>query len=104
MTFDPEHHDHDDDENCLDDEGNVVRWVTQQPPAPPEWEFSWWDMAGVASTTIAGVLTTLGQGMNILSREFYAAGQWSRKQREFFRRRTLIAEDIRSLEEGGGHG
>lgn len=105
MTFDPNNHEHDEDGDCLDDEGNVFDWHATPPqPEQPNYEWSFWDLAGVTATTVGGVFMIFNQGLNLLAREFYAAGQWSRGQKEKARNRTLIADDIRSLERGGGDG
>lgn len=99
MTFDPNNHEHDDDENCLDDEGNVFNWAAGQAE-DPNWEFSPWDLAGVFAHTMGGVMSMVSQGFTLLAREFYAAGQFSRGQRVEKLKRRSIVEDIRALERG----
>lgn len=97
MTFDPNNHEHDEDENCLNDDGSIhVHEVVE-----PNWEFSGWDVLGVVAHTLGGVGNMLGQGFTLLAREFYAAGQFSRQQRVEKSKRRSILEDIRELERGG---
>lgn len=103
-SFDPNNHEHDGDENCLNDDGSVHVF---EEAADPNWEWSPWDGLGVLAHTLGGVMNMVGQGFTLLAREFYAAGQFSRKQREEMRakfeaaqRRKLIIDDIRSLERG----
>lgn len=103
MTFDPNNHEHDEDENCLNDDGSIH----VHEMAEPNWEFSGWDVLGVVAHTLGGVGNMLGQGLSLLAREFYAAGQFSRGHKaamraeaEHIARRRLIVEDIRSLERG----
>lgn len=52
------------------------------PGGIPTWRFSWWDMAGVFATGVGGLFTMVGQTGNLLAREFMAAANWSRQQRE----------------------
>lgn len=98
MTFDPNNHEHDEDENCLNDDGSVHVFEEQDP----NWEFSGWDVLGVAAHTLGGMAQMASQGLQLLAREFYAAGQFSRKQREEKSKRRSIMDDIRELERGSG--
>src|SRR5690242_16885169 len=46
----------------------------------PCWKFELWDMAGVMTTTVAGLFLTIGQGLNLAAREFSAMAQWRRQR------------------------
>lgn len=96
-SFDPNNHEHDDEDNCLNDDGSVHVF---EGPEDPNWEFSAWDIAGVLSHTLGGMASMASQGLQLLAREFYAAGQFSRKQRAEKSKRRSIIEDIRALERG----
>lgn len=97
MTFDPNNHEHDDDENCLNEDGSIHFHEVDEDP---NWEFSPWDLAGVFAHTMGGVMSMVSQGFTLLAREFYAAGQFSRGQRVEKLKRRSIVEDIRALERG----
>lgn len=96
-SFDPNNHEHDEDENCLNEDGSIHVYGLPEP----NWEFSGWDLLGVAAHTIGGMANMAGQGFQLLAREFYAAAQFSRQQRVEKAKRRSILEDIRELERGG---
>lgn len=52
------------------------------PGGLPTWRFSPWDMAYVAVATIGGLFNTIGQGLGMLGREFNAAANFARAQKE----------------------
>lgn len=52
------------------------------PHRQPATEFSWWDVAGVASYTFGTVLNVVDDGFRMLSRVFFAAGENSRAVRD----------------------
>lgn len=95
-SFDPNNHEHDEDENCLNEDGSIHVYELPEP----NWEFSGWDLAGVISHTLGGMANMAGQGFQLLAREFYAAAQFSRQQRAEKAKRRSIVEDIKALERG----
>lgn len=64
-------HTHDDDGDCV--------YVQQRPV----WSFSWFDMAGVAAFLVGGVFKTVGQGLDMLGREFSAAANYERDRQTY---------------------
>lgn len=69
----------------------------------PSWTFSWWDMAGVASFLIGGVFKTVGQGLDMLGREFSAAANNERDRQAqaehvFWQERMQAAADRETRE------
>lgn len=58
----------------------------------PSWEFSWWDVAGVFTFGIAGVLKVTGQGLDMLAREFSAAANYQRDAKAFWRQQMFAEQ------------
>lgn len=89
-------HDHDDDGNC------VVPVY-----AVPCWRFSLWDIAGIGIATLGGFFTVVGQGSQLLAREFSAAANYARQnadlreaQAQYEYHQQQMAENLRELLEG----
>lgn len=92
-----EDHEHDEDGNCIEVQGFIL----------PSWRFSMWDVAGIATTWVAGLFTVTGQAGNLLAREFSAAANYSRANADMReaheiaeRRKQEMAEELRTLVEG----
>jgi len=80
-------HTHDEDGDCV--------YIQQRPV----WSFSWWDMAGVATFLVAGVLKTVGAGLDALGREFSAAANFERDQKTLHEQRIWYAIQQRQREQ-----
>lgn len=70
-------HDHDEDGNCIMPDDHPLF-----PGGLPTWRFSLWDIAGIAITTAGGAALAIGQGLQIMAREFNAMANWTRAQHE----------------------
>lgn len=97
-----EDHEHDEDGNCILPEGSVPTYDL------PSWRFSAWDVAGITATSAAGLFSVLGQGLNLLAREFAAMANWQRQnydlreaRRAYEAEQAAIANDLRALVDGG---
>jgi len=111
MTFDPSNHEHDDQDRCLDSEGEPIVLAESAAHATPQWMWSWWEVPAVLASMASGIGREIHQAMAYLSREFLAAGNLSRTKRVAFeqevhmaQRRQQIADDIRRLQEGDSDG
>lgn len=69
----PEDHDHDEDGNCIVPQGLMTL---------PEWRWSAWDVVGITATTVGGLFSVIGQGLNLIARECGAMANWSRSNRD----------------------
>lgn len=49
----------------------------------PCWRWSWWEIPGIASFAIAGVLGSLANGMSLLARECAAAANYQRQNADY---------------------
>lgn len=62
------------------------------------WSFSWWDMAGALTFTVAGLFKTLGQGLDIFGREFTAAANDERDRRANYEYQMHLAMQQRQAD------
>jgi hypothetical protein len=93
-------HDHDDEGNCiLPEEENPL-----YPNGLPTWRFSPWDIAGVLVITVGGLFTVIGQGSQLLAREFNAAANYARANAEYQEAKEAyeahqraMADDLRKI-------
>ena len=60
------------------DEQETQQVVYQQA----NWRWSWWDIAATAASVTGGILGSFAQGANMLARELYAAGAWTRDRKD----------------------
>jgi len=111
MTFDPSNHEHDDEDRCLDSDGQPIVLAESAARAKPQWMWSWWEVPAVLASMVSGIAREVSQATAYLSREFVAAANLSRTKRVAFeqevhqiQRRRMIADDIRSLEGGDSDG
>lgn len=61
-------HEHDENGNCIIPD--------------PEWRFSLWDVAGIGISTVSAMATMVGQGLNLMAREFNAMANWERSRKD----------------------
>lgn len=59
-----------------EDEGQQVTYVQ-----PPPHKFSGWNVAGIALTTVAGLLGVLNQGLNMVAQECWTMAHWREQRR-----------------------
>lgn len=106
-SFDPNNHDHDNQGNCLDSDGNPVAVLQTAPP--PEYSLSGYDLIGIGLIgigNIGGVIATLGMSLGgaiqqttrLAAAEFFAAANYRRTQRQEDRHRRSIEDDLKSLQ------
>ena len=68
----------------------------EQVPTPPGYSLEAYDLIGLTLTTAAGVLGTLGNGLNGFAQEFFAAARLKRDRQD----KKAEAEAIRQMIEG----
>lgn len=73
----------------------------------PCWRFSLWDVAGITAHAVCGTLIHVGQSVGILAREFQAAANHSRQQRDLYeyhrqreRDKKQMAADLSRIVDG----
>ena len=95
---------HEHDEEC----------EAQQAYALPAWKWSNWELVGIGSAVLGGVLNSIAQGCNLLAREAAASANWSRhnyeleqaqaEEEERLERDALVraemADELRGIVEG----
>lgn len=87
---------------------------TEQVYVQPCWRWSNWDIVGIGSAVLGGILSSVGQGFNLVARECAAAANYSRQNYElaaaeyerqeqvrlFEEHQARMAEELRDLVEG----
>lgn len=99
---DSEHHEHDEHGNCIIPEG--------EQPVTPSWQFSPWNVAGFALTTLGGVFSVLQQGANMAAQECWSHARWVANEREALmqafaedRARAEMSETLERMNGLDGH-
>lgn len=102
----PNDHEHDENGNCIP--------VQVPDPPPPEYPLQIADIIGIgilSVSNLSGAVANSAQAfhnairasLGMLSREFFAHANARRAYQQAMAERTLLADDLRSLEEGGDH-
>lgn len=63
----------------------------------PNWEFSASEIFGIALYGVAGVLNSLAQAINMIGREFVAAGNFGRGKRRARREEAEARSEVAAL-------
>lgn len=73
----------------------------------PVWKFSWWDIGGFVILTWGNIFSVIGNGCVGISREFFAAANYGRQEKELMlaqQRHTAaqreIAQNLKALVDG----
>lgn len=99
----PQDHDHDEEGNCV--------WVPVNPPEPPSYRLSGYDLAADVIMTVGNLVAGLSNGVqcialaikgstNLFVEDLMAAANYRRAQQHEAQNRRLLADDLASLEKG----
>lgn len=102
----PENHEHDEDGNCIPVEIEDI---------PPEYPLQWADIIGIGILSVSNATSFFARSATafhesvtgscqMLAREFFAHANARRAHQQAQARRTLLIDDLRSLEEGSHDG
>ena len=63
------------------------------------WRFSTWDVLGIGLTTVGGLFSVVGQGLNLLANEAAAMANWKRQRFDVAEAQKAYEDDQRRAAE-----